>query len=531
MLGQIRKLTAVQLCNICGINEIRHTKDKKKKMRFAGMAVLWIFLILLLVFYLAILAAAFVKIGLADIVPIYLFMITSLVILFFSVFKAPGVLFQTNTYEMLISLPVSRTAIVVSRFLTMYVTDLLLGLGVMLPGIVIYGINVHPGLSFYLCAVMGTVFLPLLPMTIAAAVGALITAVSARMRHKSLVSAALTTVFAIVILAANMNFSFSADGLTEEIVVNMAAAVTEQIRRMYLPAIWFGEATVFKNFAAFLKLLGISILTFVLLIVILQRYYVTICNALQGTTAKNNYRMRSLSRNSPLRALWKRELRRYFASSIYVSNTVMGYILMALAPAVMLFAGHEKLAEIEAMAGIPHLIRKVMPFILAFLATLMPITSCSVSMEGKQWWIAKSLPISSKMVFDSKILVNLTVAAPFYVVSVILAVFAARPTLLEGIWIVLIPGAYILFTAVTGITVNLALPLLEWENETRVVKQSASVLICMLLGVVSILPPVGFLFLFNGAENLMMLLTFAVILIITMVLYRYNNHKSLMQIG
>ena len=40
---QIRLLAKVQLVNLFGINEVRHTKDKKKQARFVGLGVLWLF--------------------------------------------------------------------------------------------------------------------------------------------------------------------------------------------------------------------------------------------------------------------------------------------------------------------------------------------------------------------------------------------------------------------------------------------------------------------------------------------------------
>lgn len=49
---QIRLLTAVQLCNLFGFNEIRHTKDKKKKRNAAMMSVVWVFVLLCFLGYL-----------------------------------------------------------------------------------------------------------------------------------------------------------------------------------------------------------------------------------------------------------------------------------------------------------------------------------------------------------------------------------------------------------------------------------------------------------------------------------------------
>lgn len=48
----------------------------------------------------------------------------------------------------------------------MYATNLILSLLVMLPGTVIYGIGIRPSISFYILSVLGTLILPLLPMTL-----------------------------------------------------------------------------------------------------------------------------------------------------------------------------------------------------------------------------------------------------------------------------------------------------------------------------------------------------------------------------
>ena len=69
MLKQIQLLSTVQLRNLFGINEIRYTKDKKKKSRFIAMAVLWIMLAAMLLFYTMALSMGLILMGIADIVP------------------------------------------------------------------------------------------------------------------------------------------------------------------------------------------------------------------------------------------------------------------------------------------------------------------------------------------------------------------------------------------------------------------------------------------------------------------------------
>ena len=134
---------------------------------------------------------------------------------------------------------------------------------------------------------------------------------------------------------------------------------------------------------------------------------------------------------------------------------------------------------------IEGLIRKIFPFLLAMMPAMMPTTSVSISMEGKQWWILQSLPVNKKDIIQAKILMNLTVVAPFYVVSELLAILAFSPSLWEVVCLLVIPAVYILFSSVAGIVINLHFPVFDWENETVVVKQSAATFFAMIIGVLS----------------------------------------------
>lgn len=129
------------LCNLFGINEVRHTRDSGKKQRFALLCGAWILIGLLLMSYMILLSLAYIGMGLADVLPMYFYTVASMVILFFSFFKAGDMVFSLSSYELQASWPVSTAAIVISRFMIMYVTDLLFSLLVMIPGFVIYGIK------------------------------------------------------------------------------------------------------------------------------------------------------------------------------------------------------------------------------------------------------------------------------------------------------------------------------------------------------------------------------------------------------
>lgn len=84
----------------------------------------------------------------------------------------------------------------------------------------------------------------------------------------------------------------------------------------------------------------------------MQWKYVQISSALRTHEAKKNYRLQSLKQRSVLGALYKKEIKRYFASNIYVMNTMVGYILMVAAAIGLAAAGMDKLESYLQLEGV-----------------------------------------------------------------------------------------------------------------------------------------------------------------------------------
>lgn len=525
MLHQIKCLTAIQLCNICGLNIVRHGKDKSKRMRFIGMGIVYVILMLALFGYISAFTIGMVSLGIGEVVPYYLYMIVSLVILCFSFFKAANIIFQINTYEIQISLPVSKAAIVTSRFLTMYVTDLLISMAVIIPGGILYGILMKPSFGFYIWGIIGMLFLPCIPLTIATAAGSLIFAISSRMRYKNLVNILLSIGLIVAILGVNFGIAGYQESLEQidlTMLRNLAVMAIEQIQKIYPPAGWFGNSVLGNNLAQGGMLIGVSLIFAGILLAILQKFFIVICSALNATAAKNNYKMGSLSASSAMKALWKREIKRYFASSVYVVNTIVGYILALMMTVALWVLGGKNVLEMLDLPAEWNILL-VLPFVLSMVGNLMPMSSCSISMEGKQWWLAQTLPVTMKQILDGKILANLSIAFPFFAVAEVFAFLAVKPSLKDGIWLIVVPLVYTLFLSVAGLTINLAFPVFDWENEVRVVKQSASTMLTLLLSMISSMIPIVLLILFGDLHMIINAATVVMISAATLVLYKRNQ--------
>lgn len=495
MIKQIRYLTRIQICNLFQLNVIRNTKDEQKKKKYVAMSLGWGVLILMLMAYTGGAVFGFHMLGLGDLAPALLMGSVSMIVFFFTIFKASSVIFGMKAFELQMTLPVKKASIIISRFLVMYTTNFLLTVLVMTPGYLVLACLVKPGIGFYLYGLVGMFIIPLFPLTLAVLLGALITAVSARMKHKSMVSAFLSMIVGIAAIAGSMMFSSTSDMSKEVLAGEIEHIMRGQMGKQYPPALWMSEAMMNGNGFRFLLFAAGSILLFLFMIWVLERYFMDICTALNGTSAKGAYQEKKLVQSGMLKSLWKKELRRYFASSIYVSNTMMGYILMVFMAVALLVVGKDK---VEELMKLPGMIERALPVVLGFMPIMCPITSCSISMEGKQWWLSQTLPIPMRTIIRSKVLLNLTIAAPFYVISECILLIALKPTDLNAVWLIIMPLLFIVFSALLGIAVNLKMPIFDWDNEVSVVKQSASTAITLLLGTIVIGFSLGCLLLFSS---------------------------------
>lgn len=530
MMQQVLTLSRVQLKNLFGINEMRHTKDKKKKTTFALLAVAYVIIILMVVGYIGSMAFALHYLEFGEIVPMYLYTILSLVMLILSFFKAGSVLFSMKSYDIMVSLPVTKSAILISRFVTMYVTNLLFSLIVMLPGLAVHIYFAKPGIAFYIISLPVILFAPLLPLTISSILGALIKGISSRMKRKNLVEVFLTMALVIAFMVGGISMGEEAESMDIEAVKVLLSAVTKELGSIFPPALWYHNALQGNVLELFLLLFAPALIFFAF-VWVLSKKFQEICTGLNATYAKHNYKLQTLKAEHVLMSLFKKEMKLYFSSSLYVTNTIIGYLLALLLAAAVAVLGIEPLTEYLGAPGYAPLVRQILPFVLSLPLCMTSASACSISMEGNTFWQLQVLPIKARDIYVGKILWNLVLAAPFYAVSVLLLLIGAKPDLMTALHYILFPLVGLLFTTILGLACNLRFPVLNWDNEAQVVKQGAAVLVSMLVGMISILAPAGlavglqlnsYTGYFFGAEG--------VFLLVTAVLYSFISKKELIRI-
>ena len=194
---------------------------------------------------------------------------------------------------------------------------------------------------------------------------------------------------------------------------------------------------------------------------------------------------------SPRRALFRKELRRFWSNSMYVMNAALGS-LFTLAAAVALVIYRDAPAQLEQMIpGAGAFLGPIAAAALCLLASTNVISAPSVSLEGKNLWIAKSLPVSAGDVLMSKAWVHVAITLPPILLAWLAVVCVLKLSPAMALLILVIAAAFVLSGALFGVVVNLHFPRFDWISEVVAVKQSMSTVICMFVSMAAVIVPIA----------------------------------------
>lgn len=522
----IWRLTKIQLLSSFGLNKALHTRDAKEKRKLLLLSIgilIGVVMIAAASFgYSFMMALAFEQIGRMDLLLAIMMAVTSIIGFFTTIYKASGVLFSFKDYDLVMSLPIKTSYVVASRVLQLYVLNLFFTLMVMLPAGVVYAIKVNPEALYYLFFLIILLFIPLLPIIAAAIIGAMISWVSSRFKSSRMIGLILTFVVIIGVMVG----SFRING-NEQVLVDISTQLADMIFKLYPLAAMYVEAVCSYQMGSLLLFIAISMFAFMLFTTVLGTRYKAIHTGLTTSHASSKYIMKSLETSSPFRALYKKELRRYISSSLYVLNTSIGMILLLVMSIALLFISSEKLGQLIEIPQLSDYLSKLAPLAVSLFVILSCTTSSSISLEGNNLWILKSSPVSKQTILLSKVAVNLTITMPISIVSCVMLMISLRTGWVESLLLLVIPLIYACYSAMLGVIVNLKLPNLEWISEVTVIKQSASVIVSMLIGFISLVIPIAISLLLSHVNgNLILLGIVIIIMAICSAMYRYIQTKG-----
>ncbi len=488
-MNSVFYLIKANIINSWGINKALKSKSGAEKVKTALLGLLIVYAFCMLAFSMIMLFYPLGKV-LKELNSLELLigssiLSTTLFSLFMSIYKVPGYLFSFRDFDLLMSLPVKPSAVLASKMIFVYLSNLAISVLIGIPSLVIYGINTHGGFMYYVFVVVITLFVPLIPISIGAVLAYILGRISSKFKSTN----ALMLIGTFVIIIACMILPNMIRGINQEQVQNAIPAVSGVIKVLFWTNLYI-KALSNTNILYLAAFLLVSVAVFGAFLFIFSRGFKTINSKMSEKYKASNYKVTRLKASGVMKALYMKELRFYLSSYIYVTNTAVGVIMMLVFSVAVAFFGRDKVAKMLELPMAGSYIAPVIALVFAFCISFTCVTAPSISLEGKGLWIIKSLPLKVENILWSKILLNLTLTVPAVLINILIVEFTFKMSAQTVIVLFLLSLLYCIITPIIGILVNLYFPKLEWTSQVAVVKQSASILVTMLTSVITVGVPV-----------------------------------------
>lgn len=387
---------------------------------------------------------------------------------------AKNTLYEAKDNELLLAMPIKPSAILFVRMLGLYLLALLIVALAFVPGVVYYFTAVGFSVSALLCSLIILFVLPLGAMALAALIGWLIAFITSKIPAKNVMTVVLLLAFLIgySVLVSEMN------NMLGYILMN-GEAVAETFQNTLYPLWQMGLAAT-GNWLSLLAFSSIFITAFALVYVLLSATFFSIITQKRTGKKAKYVKSEGKTRSAFTAILWK-EGKRFVKTPMILFNAGLGSMI-AIVFAIYALVSPELCAQIANAPIDKGVVASIVTVIVAFIATTNVITGSSVSLEGENLWILRSMPIDTLEIFKAKIAFHfLYTALPVSISLITICALLSIPFLTVAFAIATTLAVTVL-CAVMGLAINLKFPNLKWTNEIVAVKQSISVLVSMFVG-------------------------------------------------
>jgi len=388
-----------------------------------------------------------------------------------SLYTVNSMLFESKDTDQLMAYPISVSTILYSRLLALVGENWIVGLVIAIPISVVYVIRTGPAWYFYPMMLLATLFAVLIPLAVILLIGVLTAAISGGRRFRNILRLIFTLGF-VVALIFFIKYMIGFARLDSQTIDN--TSLINALKGAWPPAGWITGAMVTGSFTDFLVGLAIGVVPFALLVWLTSLVYRRVLTS-SATTAKYKSKPLRLTSGSVWQTLLAKETRRLTSSVMYMLNSGIGVVILTIYVIIYLVNRHA-FQQIMTMAGNPM---QIMLLAFCVMMSMTSTTPASISLEGKNLWIIKTIPVSAMQILGAKLSLNMIITVPLMLINSVLATVAAQGRFVDGIMLFIISSLFSLLTALVGLIANLHYNRFDFYNDQQVVKNSASVMITL----------------------------------------------------
>ena len=388
----------------------------------------------------------------------------------FGFFQAQGYLFQYKDFDLLGPLPIPQRIIVAAKLSMMLVFVYLFALIMVMPT---YGV------WWYVSEASIIQFLLFLPMAMVAPVplmllGSFVSFFFRKLTQKWINANVLQTFFSVLFILSFAFFNF----FSNEILPKSWISFLEQID---VVGSWFVNGIVNTNVLLVTLFLLLHITIFIAFVLVMSG---PLLNMNQKRTNLVYKRQEKIPQHvqSVMKHLVIKEWQRFVGTSVYFINTGFGMLMLGVITMVSLFVPDSILELKQFLLGIQIDPTWLIFGVIGFALSTVYTPAVSLSLEGKNINLLKSLPIQAWTIIRSKIYFNLLITLPIVLMTSLVGAILFQ---IEVLTLILFLVVLVLFTVLLSIFfmyLNLWFPRFDFHQEVEVVKQSLAALVAVFGG-------------------------------------------------
>lgn len=404
----------------------------------------------------------------------FVFVYATFLSVFFVLFRANGYLFHYKDFDILQPLPIKSRTIILAKLTVMLAFIYLTVFMIVSP--IAFSYFYHGGFDVIklIFLIISLFLIPLLPLVIFSFASLLIARFSANFRYGKALNIILMFTFFLGIMYFSMSMNFSGDSpLTGQ--MDFFTGISKYV----ITGKWFKLAVDELNVLALLGLIGVSVALLVGFVFLIEKMVVKTNQMSMSTRVRTSKKTVISKRRNIIVNIIDKEVKKFFNVTIYVFNSGFGPIMMAIGGVAILIFKEDLLAYIDVFSGIGLGFEAIILLMLGFLISTVFTSAISLSLEGKNFWILKSLPIKAETVMFGKMLFNIILTLPLALFALFMSGLALSFEFVNMLVMVLYLVSLCFLSSGLGSIVNLHFPKFNYVNETEVVKQSLGAILGM----------------------------------------------------
>ena len=399
---------------------------------------------------------------------------------FGSIFNTYTALYRAKDNDLLISMPIPPSRIVLVRLSTVFGLALLYSGVIWIPTLLYYWLFASPSVPAVIFGVLLWLFIAAFVTVLTCALGWVVALVASRISSKSFV----TVILSVILLGAYYVFCFRMTEFFNAMVEN-SEAIGGFLKVWFNFLYQLGQAAA-GDALGMLIFSGVTLVLSALCLWLMARTFIRL--ATQNATARRKTRTVKTARVHGARAaLLRRELKRFGSSATYMLNCGLGLAFMvALSVIALLRQTALQAGLFMAAARVPWL-SLAAPVLAATvscaMASLNAISAPSVSLEGKNLWILQSLPVDAADVLKAKLWLHVLISAELAMATTGVLCLSVQTDWMAAVLAMVYTALFVWLTGALDLMIGLRHPSLNWTTETQPIKQSLSVFLALMVNI------------------------------------------------